>query len=381
MRRPNPLSRSRFTLAPRIAFNTHTLRPQLKNFLRFTLYLGTGLGILYLVYNRQNKAYQAKCALEGNAPADCHLTDKIIADFGLVDWNWILVVLLLFMVSNISRAIRWRMLLEPLGIKPKFYNTFFTVMIGYFANLGLPRIGELVRAATLARYEQAKTNQVMGTVVVDRILDAVTMLLVIGLAILLDGKRILGYLTSHADMSSMTNALTSPFFWIILFLVGGFGIVLYRYRDRYARFPLVKRVIELLIGFKEGLKTVGKVKQIGWFLFHSVIIWLMYYLMTVVCFQAFEQTTQLGLVAGLTTFVFGTFGVVIPAPGGMGTFQFLVSEALVMYGIAGEDGFSFSMILFFSIQIFCNILFGLMGLILLPILNKSRRAKEEVLLL
>lgn len=377
---PNPLSRLPCILVRKIVYNPTELRPPLKNLLRFTLYIGTGLGILYLVYNKQNKAYQAKCMLDGLSVEDCQLTDKIIADFGIVDWRWILVVLLLFMLSNISRAVRWRMLLQPLGIQPKFYNTFFTIMIGYFANLGLPRIGELVRAATLARYEQAKTNQVMGTVVVDRLIDAMTMLLVVGLAILLDGKRILGYLTSNADLSSFKNLLSSLYFWIFLFMITGVIVMLYRYRDRYARFPIIQRIKELFLGFREGLKTVGQVKRLGWFLFHSVLIWFLYYLMTVVCFQAFAQTTGLGWIAGLTTFVFGSFGIVIPAPGGMGTFQFLVSEALVMYGIPGEDGFSFSMILFFSIQIFCNILFGLLGLILLPVLNVIRRKKEEIVL-
>jgi glycosyltransferase 2 family protein len=353
------------------------LRAHLKNILRFGIYLGTGLAILYLVYNRQNKAYQAKCQLDGLDAGDCQLTDKILADFGTANWEWIALVLILFMVSNISRAVRWNMLLEPLSIRPSFANSFFTVMIGYFANLGLPRIGEVVRAATLARYEKAKTNQVMGTVVIDRMLDGLTMLLVVGLAILLDGRRILDYLARNADIGSIQDLLLSPFLWVLAFLGGGLFYTLYRYRDRYARHPFALRVLELLRGFRDGLVTVAKVKRPGWFLFHSVMIWAMYYLMTVVCFQAFEQTRHLGLVAGLTTFVFGTFGVVIPAPGGMGTFQFLVSEALVMYDIPGEDGFSFSMILFFSIQIFCNIFFGLLGLLLLPVLNRRREARNQ----
>jgi uncharacterized protein (TIRG00374 family) len=349
-----------------------------KHILRFSIYLGTGLFILYLVYSRQDKAYKAKCLLDGRPEADCHLTDKIIQDFGTAHWEWILVVLVLFMISNVSRAIRWNMLLAPLGVKPRFHNSFFTIMIGYFANLGLPRIGEVVRAASLARYEQARTNQVMGTVVVDRMVDFLSMLLVIGAAVLLDGKRILGYLASNADTSSIRALLYSPYTWVGAFMAGGFLWTLYRYRDRYARYPLVARFIELLKGFRDGLATVGRVKRMGWFVFHSINIWLMYYLMTQLCFQAFDETRHLSMIAGLTTFVFGTFGVVIPAPGGMGTFQFLVSEALIMYGIPGEDGFSFSMIMFFSIQIFCNILFGLLGLLVLPVLNKNYQPQTHL---
>lgn len=280
------------------------------------------------------------------------------------------------MISNFSRAIRWNMLLEPLDIRPRFHNSFFTIMIGYFANLGLPRIGEVVRAASLARYESARTNQVMGTVVVDRMIDFLSMLLVVGLALLLDGSRILGYLARNADTRSLKALILSPYVWVVAFLVGGFLWTLYRYRDRYSRYPLVARIVELLRGFRDGLRSVQGVKKPGWFVLHSINIWLMYYLMTQLCFQAFDKTSHLDMIAGLTTFVFGTFGVIIPAPGGMGTFQFLVSEALIMYDIPGEDGFSFSMILFFSIQIFCNILFGLLGLILLPMLNKNRPPKS-----
>ena len=123
------------------------MNARLRNLLRFVIYLGTGLGILYLVYRNQNQAYQAKCVLDGQAAADCQLIDKIIADFGQVNWIWIVLLIALFMVSNISRAIRWHMLLEPLGIRPRYINSLFSIMIGYFANLGLPRIGEVVRAA------------------------------------------------------------------------------------------------------------------------------------------------------------------------------------------------------------------------------------------
>lgn len=353
------------------------MRARLKNALRFVLYLGTGVAILWIVFNRQQKNYQAKCALEGQDPSECHLATKILQDFGSAEWLWIILVLGAFMLSNIHRAIRWQMLLEPLGIRASFYNRFFTVMIGYFANLGLPRIGELVRAATLARYEDAKTQQVMGTVVIDRMFDVVSMALIVALAIFLDGPRILEYLSRNAETGSMTDLLLSPYLWIAAFIGVGTLYALYRYRARYAGHPVAARIIEVLRGFRDGLGSVRRVRRPGWFLFHSIMIWVMYYLMTLLCFKAFAGTTHLGPVAGLTTFVFGSFGIIIPAPGGMGTFQFLVSEALVMYGIPGEDGFSFSMILFFSIQIFCNILFGLLGLLLLPVLNRRRSGQPE----
>ena len=354
------------------------MKRKLGNLLRFIIYLGIGLGILYLVYNNQNEAYQAKCALDGKSTADCQLIDKIIQDFTQVHWEWIIFIMFLFLLSNLSRAVRWHMLLEPLGVKPRFINSFFAIMISYFANLGLSRVGELVRATTLARYEKARTNQVMGTVVVDRMIDAVTMLLFVGVAMLLDGGRIFGYLARNAQVDSLKTLMLSPYFWLISFVIMGLVVLAYRYRSRYSGHPLLGKIIDLLRGFRDGIKTIGKVRRPGWFIAHSIFIWLMYYFMTWFCFPAYDPTAHLGPVAGLTTFVFGAFGIVIPAPGGMGTYQFLVSEALAIYQIPGDEGFSFSMIIFFSIQIFFTIFFGVLGILLLPLINRKPTKQEEV---
>lgn len=353
------------------------MKKLLGNLLRFSIYLSIGLGILYLVYDNQNTAYQAKCTLDGKLPGDCQLVDKIIQDFTQVHWQWIIVIMFLFLLSNLSRAVRWHMLLEPLGVKPRFVNSFFAIMISYFANLGLSRVGELIRATTLAKYEKARTNQVMGTVVVDRMIDAITMVLFVGVAFLLDGRNIFGYLSRNAQVDSFKSILYSPYFWILSFVMGGFLVLAYRYRSRYSGHPLLTKMIDLLRGFRDGLKTIAKLKKPGWFIAHSLFIWFMYYLMTWLCFPAYDPTAHLGPIAGLTTFVFGAFGIVIPAPGGMGTYQFLVSEALAIYNIPGDEGFSFSMIIFFSIQIFFTIFFGILGLILLPLINRKKGIQDN----
>lgn len=353
------------------------MKSRLGNLLRFTIYLSIGLGILYLVYDNQNTAYQAKCILDGKQPGECQLITKIIQDFTQVHWQWIVVIMFLFLLSNLSRAVRWHMLLEPLGVKPRFVNSFFAIMISYFANLGLSRVGELVRATTLSRYEKARTNQVMGTVVVDRMIDAITMLLFVGVAFLLDGRNIFNYLSRNAQVDSIKSILYSPYFWLLGVILGSGLILAYRYRSRYSGHPLLGKAVDLLRGFRDGMKTIAKLKRPGWFIAHSIFIWMMYYLMTWLCFPAYDPTAHLGPVAGLTTFVFGAFGIVIPAPGGMGTYQFLVSEALAIYHIPGDEGFSFSMIIFFSIQIFFTIFFGLLGIILLPLINKKKQQEAE----
>jgi glycosyltransferase 2 family protein len=109
------------------------------------------------------------------------------------------------------------------------------------------------------------------------------------------------------------------------------------------------------------------------FIFHSLNIWLMYYLMTYFCFFAFEPTMHLTPLAALTVYVFGTFGMVIPSPGGMGTYHFLATSALLLYGVKGDDAFSFANIMFFSIQIFYTIIVGVVSIFLIRYLNKKTK--------
>jgi hypothetical protein len=112
-------------------------------------FLSVGLVILYLVYQNQNEAYMAECALKGIADEDCSLIGKILYDFATAKYFWLFMIFVSYMISNVSRTVRWNMLMNKLGFQPKFINSFLTIMLGYFANLGLPRLGEVVQAQQL----------------------------------------------------------------------------------------------------------------------------------------------------------------------------------------------------------------------------------------
>ena len=345
------------------------MKKTLVNILKFLLFLGLGLGILYLVYRGQNAAYQEECALKGISAEDCSLFQKVVTDFQEANYFWVLMVLVAFMMSNVSRAIRWSMLIRPMGYTPRFINAFLTTVLGYFANLGLPRMGEVVRGASLAQYEKIPLEKVMGTIVVDRILDVISILLVTGLAFLLEYDTIWQFVNEKADLGKLANLGN------LMAMAAGVGamgmVVLYLFRKPLSRTAIYKKVRDLALGFWEGLQTVRQLDRPWWFLFHSINVWFMYYLMTYLCFFAFAPTAGLPAVAGLTVFVFGGWGVVIPSPGGMGTYHFLAQTALSMYGISGEDGFSWANIAFFSIQLGCNVLVGILALVFLPILNRD----------
>ena len=349
------------------------------NLLKFVLFAGVGVVILYFFYQNQNKAFEEQCRLDGKTLADCGtLLDKLVADFRGLNFFWVGCTLLAFTFSNYSRAVRWRMLIEPLGYRVKLRNAFFAVNITYFTNLWMSRAGELVRAASVARYEGISTSRVMGTVVVDRLLDMVSLIIIVGAAFLLQYSTLTEYLS--ANMKSSDSALGifgNPIVQVILGIITLISLLLWLFRNQIKQTIVYQKAREIAVKMSEGLRTIRKVRSPFWFVFHSANIWVMYFMMTYLCFSAFAPTAHLGLMAALTVFVFGTFGIVIPSPGGMGTYHVLASAALVIYGVNSSDAFSFANIMFFAIQIFYSIVVGLISIILMRWINKDRKAEME----
>lgn len=363
-------------ISPPISYFPSPIPLFMKNFLKFLAFLSGGLIILYLVYQNQEAAYAAKCAVEGIPAEECSLVQKVLSDFRTANYSWILVVLLCFVISNVSRAIRWNMLIRPLGYNPTFYNSFFAIALNYFANLGLPRAGEFVRAGTMAQYENIPLQKVFGTVVTDRIMDVICMLLILGLAFLLEFDKLSQAIqsgTSSGDAGA-EDGISLLQILGVLAVLGLIGLgILYAIWDRIKDIGIVVKIRMILLGFWEGIQTIANLEKPWLFILHTINIWVMYYLMSYLSFFAYEPTSTLPPVAGLSTFAFGTLGIVIPTPGGMGSFQYLVGKALEMYGISAADAFSFSNILFFSVQIGVSVFTGILALIFLPILNKGRK--------
>lgn len=348
--------------------------PIFKKAIRFLLFLGIGVTILWLVFRSQNAAFQEQCRLDGVPPGQCSLIDKLLHDFSTVHFGWILMVVAAFTLSNMLRAWRWQMLLEPLGYRVNFLNSFLTILLGYFANLGFPRMGEVVRAGSLSRYERIPLERVMGTLVVDRLMDFICLGLVIGLAFLFEADTLWAFIQRRQTGASAAGGgglLQHPVFLGALILAALAGFFIWAFREQLMKLTLFQKITGLIEGFWDGLRSVFRLRHAGLFLAYSLGIWLMFYLQCWFNLKAFDPTCHLGAGAALMVFVFGTLGFVIPSPGGMGTFHALAIAGLALYGIGGGDAFSYANIAFFTIQIFYNIVAGLLALLLLPLLNKS----------
>jgi glycosyltransferase 2 family protein len=338
--------------------------------LKYALFVGVGGAILAWLYNSQNTAFQNQLQLEGQTPYP--LWQKLWNDFKSVNLLWIGATLFAFSISNWSRAVRWNALIETFGDKPTTRNSFFAVNLSYFTNLWMSRAGEVVRASALAKAEGISMSRVMGTVVVDRLLDMVTLALIVGFSFLVQYDLLWSWLDKNlSDGTGSFRLLSHPIF-LTAAALGVISLCLaYIFRKKIAQLPLINRVWHIVEKFGDGLKSIKRVKNPVTFILHSLNIWFMYYMMTFLCFLAFAPTAQLSPQAALTVFVFGTFGIVIPSPGGMGTYHFLATSALLLYGVNGGDAFSFANIMFFSIQIFYNIVAGILSIAGLRYFNKK----------
>lgn len=333
--------------------------------LKVLLFFALGAFILYLMYNSQQAAYLEECRLK-NTGGDCSLLQKIIADFKSVHWFWIGSIILTFILSNIARALRWHQILQVEGYFPRLINSFGTIMIGFFVNLGLPRAGELARTGLLAKYETIPVEKVLASVVLDRIADVFALLVILFGTVLVAQDIILDFIQENMKEGILLK----------LGIAGCIGLLLALGTYFYIRGQLksgnTSWLYSKIASFTESLLSIRMLKNVPLFVFYTLVIWICYYLMTYLCFFAFDPTAHLSMKAGLIVFVLGTLGIVFPSPGGMGSYHFLVTQGLLLFGIAGSDAFAFANIVFFTIQLFCNVGLGALFLFGLPLINSKQ---------
>lgn len=330
------------------------------------LFVGFGAGLLYLVYLNQKNLHVANCIAQNGPEANCDYLEKIINDLRKANFAWVALSLCLYLLSNVLRALRWIMLFRPMGYIVSFWNSFFSVMIGYMVNLGLPRAGEVARMAALSRNENIPMEKVAGTVVVDRTMDFVCLFIMIALGIMFEYDVIINFLKEEGKF---------PIWALFLPIIPIVGLLWFMRIRKTSTNKLVAKINNLLTGFADGLMSVFRMKQKFLFIAYTIGIWLCYYLMTYVVFFSFEPTENLGPASGLVVFVFGALGMVVPSPGGAGSYHYLIAKGLELYGVA--DGFVLANIIFIPIQVVGNIIFGILSYICLPYLKKTDEVKTS----
>ena len=286
---------------------------------------------------------------------------------------WVLVSVAASLVAFVSRAIRWNMLIEPLGFKPSLSNTSAALMIGYLANLAIPRLGEVTRCGTLSRTEKLPFNSLLGTVIIERIIDVLCLMICI-VFVALTEYDLLGNFLSQNIFNPAANKLNSAINSPLVITIFATILIIFLYfifRKNNNKNTFSEKFLSLLKGIVNGIDSVRKLKNPIAFIFHTILIWVMYYLMSYTCFYALEATSLLNWHAALFVLVVGGIGMSAPVQGGTGAYHLLVSQGLILYGVSREHGLAFATLMHTS-QILIVILLG--GLSFLYLSLKKQNA-------
>lgn len=267
--------------------------------------------------------------------------------------------------------------MEPLGYKPSSFNTFAVVMIGYLVNAGVPRLGEVVKCTLLSRYENVRADRLVGTIVMERAVDVVSLVIVFILTLIFQG-HIIGahisgaFLDFFHDTSGKTSVRKIVIVLSSLFLM---VVVIYVLLKRFGHIDAVAKMKEILRGISHGLSSIRFVKHKALFLFHSVFIWVMYLAGTTMGIYALQETAHLGIGGGLTTLAVGSVGMII-TPGGIGAYPLLVAKLMSWYGV-DEDTIGAALgWLLWSVQTLIVLLGGLICFGLFSYFNKKNKTLE-----
>lgn len=268
------------------------------------------------------------------------------------------------------------MLINTMGYKPLFANSFMAVMIGYLANLALPRLGEVVRCSILFKYDKVPVTKSFGTVVTERAIDLFTFLFFFIITILVQFHLLKDYAydTVYLPLADKLQGMFSIRIILILLIIITFFVLIFIFflRKKISHLKIYIRITEMIKGFWLGLKSVAKVKSPFLFIFYSVVIWVCYLFTAYFAFFALQGTSGLGLDAALASLSFGTIGIMV-IQGGIGIYPIIISETLSLYSIDKLIGYGFGW-LAWSLQTAEIIVGGLLSFTLLPVINKKKHA-------
>jgi uncharacterized protein (TIRG00374 family) len=284
--------------------------------------------------------------------------------------SWLIAMAIVAVVSHILRAQRWRMLLEPSGYESRFKYSFLSLMVGYLVNLVIPRGGEVSRCYNLYKLDKTPVEISFGTVVVERVVDVVCLLALIALAFIVESRKLFEFIqTLPIGQGQNSSGIT-------VFLLIGAGLLLLLLIAVWI-VKKNKRVNEFVVrtwhGFRDGLLSIFRLKNKGLFIFYSVAIWFLYFVMSYTVILAFPETRHLGVEAVLSLFAIGSIAMAAPLPGGTGSYHVLVPQGLVfLYNVPHADAVAFTFI-FHGWQTAIMIVGGALSLIITSILLKSKR--------
>ncbi len=284
----------------------------------------------------------------------------------------LLPVFFIISASHVSRALRWKILMKPMGYNPSLPNTFFAVMIGYLANLAFPRLGEVLKCTILSRYEKVPADKLVGTILIERMVDVIGLLIIFSVTIITQFDLI----GEFAEETIRNNFLKGGMAQIAIktgILIAVIALLYYIFRTlftKYSHYNFIHKTKGVFQGVKAGIASVGKMENKWAFIFHSVFIWCCYLSGTYLGFYATAGTEQLPVLSAFPILAFASIGMIL-TPGGIGAYAWFVKEVMVRYnideGIASANG-----LLQWMAQCVIVLVVGFISMALLPYFNKKK---------
>jgi uncharacterized protein (TIRG00374 family) len=280
-------------------------------------------------------------------------------------------VFFILALSHFFRALRWRLIMEPLGYKPSIINTYLAVLIGYLANLAVPRLGEVLKCTLLAKYEKVPAEKIVGTIVAERAFDVISLGIIFLLALTLQFNVIqAGWI--QLKTQSTPDAANAGGSNIFLLIVGGILIIaliiIWIFRKKFAS-PITK-FKTILLGIWEGVISATKLKKHNLFFFYSFAIWFLYLLATFIGLYGTEGTAS-SFSTAISCLAYASIGMIL-TPGGIGAYAYFMAKVLELNGVEYALGLANGTLQWFA-QFLIVIVLGGVSLILLPIINKEAK--------
>ncbi len=293
--------------------------------LKFLAFLAVGILLLWLAFRKVD-------------------TKKFIDDLRGANYYWLILSVLFGFFAFVSRSRRWILLIHPLGYNPSLKNSFYSVMTGYLANLALPRMGEITRCVALGKKEKIPVDQLIGTVVVERSIDFVSLMILMVILIFTSGAQVGMFLKNSIQIPIQKMFGGTWIIWLVLSLVIIVTfILLVRYKHSLRKIRFFSKMFDVGRGVINGLKTIAYMERKWEFVFHTVFIWFNYALMTWVVVFSLESTSFLTIRDSLFILVIGGLGMSAPVSGGIGAFHYIIQQGLyIVKGIPLEDGFAYA---------------------------------------
>ncbi|HPA35203.1 MAG TPA: lysylphosphatidylglycerol synthase transmembrane domain-containing protein [Chitinophagales bacterium] len=325
------------------------------NILKFIISLSFGMILVYWSIGKLNVSQK----------------QQIVHVFNIASYKWLILLILAGFLSNFSRTRRWILLLRSTNHNPRFSNTFFAVTLMFFANLFFPRLGEIARCGVLAKYEGVPMEKSVGTMVLERLIDFISILF-LGLVLIITQYDILYiyFYEVYSYLFSKFSASVNSFIFFIVFFIFLFFIY-FLFPKKAFSWVYFDKIKYRVYSLWTGVVAIKYLEKKWEFLFHTIFIWICYILMPYFGFKSLVETSNLSLLAAVACVFFGGFAMVL-TQGGIGAFPIVIQKVLLLYGINGIIGLSYGWISW-SAQTISVIIGGILSLLLLPMFNGNNR--------